>query len=430
MRQGDLGRPSDRAKVGKRGVGWRVSAVVAALAVAVTACSSSKHSTSSPTSSGSSPTSSSSSGSGGAPYTVQIIGDETGGGASALGIPGTNGVEAAFDNVNKTGGVNGHQIKFKVTDSMSTQQGGGAAAASATSAHPTVILVAGLSTSFEGALPILKQAQVPTVSITTLDSEYFPTQPWFFSDGTTQTQYAEMFLGQLKNLFGGSVAGKKIANEYIDAPSGVAVATAAANLAKANGAQIVQSISLPIGATTFASQAQNIVSSGAQAVLVSDTSPDAVIITNALKTAGYKGFVLASQGANDSATMAKIASPQYSAARVALEPVPGDSLSQIASSFGLSSTGAYFSQGWLIAYMAINALMKCTATCSPSDFESAANSLGSFNVPENVAFGPLMLDSNRHYALTAVQWYTWSTSGADVVKSGSPVDVTNGAPSS
>ena len=414
----------------KRGTRRRSLAVVAAAMLAVTACSSS-HSSSSPTTSGSSSATTGATGSGGgAPYTVQIIGDETGAGAAAEGIPGTQGIQAAFDSVNKNGGVNGHQIKFTVHDSMSTEQGGGAAAAAATSAKPTLVMVAGLSTSFEGALPILKQAQLPTVSITTLDSEYFPTQPWFFSDGTTQTQYSEMFLGQLKNLFGGSLAGKKIVNEYIASPSAQAVGTAAANLAKANGAQIVQTISFPIGATSFASQAQNIVSSGAQAVLLADSSPDAVIIMNALKTAGYTGYVLGSQGADDTATITKIANPQYSAVRVATVPEPGDSLSQIASSFGLSTTGAYFTQGWLVAYMAINALMKCTATCSTSDFEGAANSLGSFTVPQNVAFGPLMLGPDRHYALTAVQWYTWSPSQSAVVTSGSPVDITNGAPTS
>ena len=361
------------------------------------------------------------------PFTVAIVSDMTGASSGPLGIPGANGIQLALKQANDAGGVNGHMIEIKIHDTLSTADGGATAAQAAVAGKPTVIALPGVSSAVNGGLPTYSAAKIPAVAVPAFDNMVFPTTPWWFSIGTTTRQYAEMFLAQLKNQLGGTVKGKKIAAEYIAVPSGQAVSDATVALLKKEGAEVVGNYGLANGSSSFASQAQEIVSSGAVAVTVSDSATAAVIITKALQTAGFTGYILGSQGSNDANTLKTVNNEKFHVIRPVNEPTAGDQMSTDAAKYNLSAAGAYFGQGYAVGSFIVQVLKTCTDTCSPADFTKAAENLGTVNLPAGLAFGPFKVAADRHYMLTKVSWWNWDAA-TQKPKQVSTVDIPEGAP--
>jgi branched-chain amino acid transport system substrate-binding protein len=402
-----------------------LSAALVALSVAACSSSSSPSASSSSSSTGSSSAgSSSSSGS----YTVQIIGDESGAGAAANGVPATQGYETAFDAANATGGINGHKIKYAVQDSQSDAQGGSAAAEAAVAANPTAIVAGNLSSAFVPEVPVFDQANIPVYSIVGGDAWYFPPKPWLYSDSTTDYQYGTAMATQLERQLGGSLKGKRVAEVPLAIP-GIQedLTPASASIIKTMGGQVVTTQVLAVTATSFASQAQDIINAKAQGVVTCGISSNLVLIVQALETAGFKGPIVGCQGEDDSLTLQKLNDPQLSVLRLVNQQPAGGTMDQLAQKYGHSSNGAYFAQGFILGEVLIKALTACGYPCSSSQLESATNSLGEFTIAtDHVLFGPLDLTAQRRYALTAVQYFSWDASTGQAVASGPPVSVTAG----
>jgi branched-chain amino acid transport system substrate-binding protein len=135
----DNERPPTAARKGRRRRSVRLTALsAAALAAAVAGCSSS--------SAGASGSSASSSSSGGSAYTIHAIVSQTGS-ASFLGSEEAAALNALAKHVNATGGIDGHQLAFAISDNQSTA-----------------------STSVSLASPLISQAPVLLVgSVTSTD---------------------------------------------------------------------------------------------------------------------------------------------------------------------------------------------------------------------------------------------------------------------
>ena len=85
------------------------------------------------------------------------------------------------------------------------------------------------------------------------------------------------------------------------------------------------------------------------------------------------------------------------------------SLTAEAAKYKFSSDGSSYPQGYALGHFLVNALTKCKDPCAPADFEAAADSLGSFDLPNGVALGSLRVSSSRHYLLTKVGWFTYDS---------------------
>jgi branched-chain amino acid transport system substrate-binding protein len=153
----DNGRPPAAARQGGRRRPARLTALsAAALAAVVAGCSSS-----SAGASGSSASSSSSGGSAsGSTYTIHAIVSQTGS-ASFLGSEEAAALNALAKHVNATGGIDGHQLAFAISDNQST------AATSVSLASPLVgqapVLLVGSVTSTDKPVDDLTASSGPVI---------------------------------------------------------------------------------------------------------------------------------------------------------------------------------------------------------------------------------------------------------------------------
>jgi branched-chain amino acid transport system substrate-binding protein len=94
-------------------------------------------------------------------FTVGLMTDVTGFGASTYATT-VKGLQIVFDTINNAGGVNGQQLKFVTADDVSTAAGALAAAQKLVEQDHVPIVVAITSVSF-GAITFLKQKGIPTI---------------------------------------------------------------------------------------------------------------------------------------------------------------------------------------------------------------------------------------------------------------------------
>src|SRR6185437_8777698 len=94
-------------------------------------------------------------------------------------------IQAVFNEVNSTGGVNGHKITFKVLDDQSSTTVAPANARKAVADNPVAILDVTGSATLAAKMPIFTSAKIPVLSNFALQLGFFP---WLYSDGPTPAQ--------------------------------------------------------------------------------------------------------------------------------------------------------------------------------------------------------------------------------------------------
>lgn len=403
-RTGALGRTSSRA----------LTLGMVAVALAAAGCGSSSKS--------SGPTGATSGNQSKTPYKVVQLASATGL-ANSTGVPGQNGTIAAVDAINAAGGVNGHKIELVNLDSQSTAAGAGAAVNQAVGDHPIAIISNDSSTDEAAEDAVLGPAQIPVVASASDDADL--TKPWYFTTGVSPSQLGAEVVGTLKNALGGSLQGKRVAIEAIQATSVDSDIPILEGIVKNGGGSITTVQRSPFGAASFASGAANIVATHPDGVITLEDSPDEVVVTKALATAGFSGPMVGGSAASDSQTMKTIALPDYVAVREGYEPAPGDTMYTTATKYGVSPNGSYFNKGWAAAYMVAQALSSCGDSCTTSSVSSALAQETNYTVPGSALFGPISASSTRHNVLTTGQPYVWDSGKGQAVISGAPVDYTS-----
>jgi branched-chain amino acid transport system substrate-binding protein len=143
-----------------------VVAVVAAAALSITACSSSKNNNSTGTgttggTTGSASGSASGGGGNGSPIKVGVVADLTGVASSTFSTS-EKGIKAYADGVNAQGGVNGHKIEYVMADTTSTPAGALSAAQKLVQQDKVFAIISD-SASFFGAEAYLLKQKVPVL---------------------------------------------------------------------------------------------------------------------------------------------------------------------------------------------------------------------------------------------------------------------------
>lgn len=410
--------------IGRRIAVRRLTVGLVALALVGAACSSSKKSTAS----SSPPTTATSTGSSsGSPFNVAIVADMTGAAAQIEGQSAANGAETALDSINAANGAGGHQIKFEVEDAQSSATGAVSAFQQAASAHPNAIIVATETSETAAMIATMKTVGVPVVGASAIDTLYFPPLPWFYGLTSSDGQLYQYYIQEAKQLSGGSLAGKRIAVEGLSSSGVDLLFNQIQTLLKAAGATIVNTERAPLPLLSYASQAQNTVAAKPDIVITIDAGVNTVVIVKALRTAGFTGPVLGAEGASDNTTFSTLKDPTYYADRIANTPAAGDTMATAAQKYGFATAGSYFGIGWSDAYIISATLARCGSPCSTSSFESSIQALGSYTVPGDALFGPVVFNADRHYGRTQDQFFSWNSAQSQATPAGQPVDVTNGA---
>ena len=409
-------RPSLRSPRGAIVVG------VAITLASVTGCSSSSKSNSA----GNGSSGATGGGSGQGTINVALVNDITGGEKSTLG-PAEAGMKAAVAEINATRGVNGRKMKIVGDfDSQSSTQGGQSATQQAIGTKPNAVLFGSSGVVLQAGLPALRQNNIFTLSDNAPGSAVVPpTQyPFLYGDSFTGDQGAAALWNEVAALDNGQAA--KVAIIGLSDPAVDSVIDGLKKHAAAYNSSIVDVERTSLTQTSFTSQATNIASKGVDYIIILDSTPNTVLSTTALKTAGFKGKYVGTYGAADDTTLKKINNPDYVAYRPS-HTEPDSEFVKAAIKYGASSTDTaspFFAPGYALVYAVKTAYEKCGSDCSIAGIQKVLEST-SVEVPHDAVFGPLKFTAQSHGGLTSVQYYKYDPSSQSVVTTGSPIDLTD-----
>jgi ABC-type branched-subunit amino acid transport system substrate-binding protein len=372
-----------------------MSGLVALAVLTTVACSSGSSSSSShagATQSGSATTALAAAKSG-PPISIALI-DELSGIPAFVSIG--QGVQAGFKTavatINAAGGVNGRALNVNTYDAQTTPGGAQQAIRQAIADKNEVIGAYMVGADAVASLAVLKAAAVPLVWTSSLLTG---APDYMFSVFPTDTRFGDLLAEAVKGRLGGSLTGKTVVFE------GAAPSSSIDNVAKAfqqdvesQGGKVVSTIRDPSTVASWASQAANVVSSGAQAVASETGDASEVVIAKALGIAGFKGPIISSSAANADATFAAIDSPNFFALRDTVIPQPGTPLFKATQAAGVSTDLAlsqpnFFGRGYAAGWVIERALAKCSVPCSATAFSVSTRALGKLDIPMNPFVGQL-----------------------------------------
>lgn len=355
----------------------------------------------------------------GKPFNVTLLASITGAQASEY-VGCIAGVRATIDDINSKGGANGHKIALNVLDNQSSTTITPAVAQKAISGKPTAIIECTGTSFFALDEPYYETAKIPVFE-SAQQSSFFP---WLYSNQPTQSQ-AIATVGTMMTAVVGAkkLRGLKVALVGSDTPGVVAEEPGIAKVLSKLGAKLVTSQLNPLGSPSFSSGAANVVSSGADAVMLEDTPADGVVEAKALLAGGFKGPIVSNFGATSVTTLQTIDSPQFYSQLLFKIPTSSDLAAKVAKKFGFGAdtSAANFGQGWGLAWAMDAGLAACGYPCSSSKLEAAENGLGTITIPGSLDFAPYVVAKKDHTLIDHYGVVKWSNAKKAMVQFGNPV---------
>ena len=132
------------------------------------------------------------SGSGGADYSVSLIGDLSGPYGTYVG-PGVAGFQTAIKAINDAGGVNGKQIKLNdPLDAQSTTNAAQVAVRQAVGQKPTALFMSTASTEVIAVSSVLGSAKTTSLIVPNDDAQAVPPKDYYYSATLSSTPTCRM----------------------------------------------------------------------------------------------------------------------------------------------------------------------------------------------------------------------------------------------
>jgi branched-chain amino acid transport system substrate-binding protein len=357
-------------------------------------------------------------------YNVIFISDLSGPFAP-VAAPGAAGAEAAFDNINATGGINGKKIHVQVIDSQSTASGALAAAQKAVSEKPLAILMSSGSAGAAAITSLMQSAKVPFITGDLNDSSVYPAEPYLYQPSLTAKQDAEAMTEFVKQKLHGSVSGKTIDVAAINSPYVETLITDARKILTAEGAKMgaTESYNLPLA--SFATQAETISLDKPAAVLVLGSTDDSVVVSKALTAAGVNALQVGIPSGAAQATIQETDSANYYA--LTPDPYPNQlpKFLSIAAKYGKKtqvSESIFSMADWVAAYAVADALQHCGTSCTAAGLNSALEHISNYTVPDDVSYGTVTFSATSHAAVDVVRFHSYDPATHQWTESG-PITV-------
>lgn len=315
------------------------------------------------------------------PYVIGYN-DDLSGPISFAGLTNLAGVETYIDYVNDQGGVNGHPIELVKLD---TRADGATSVANYKQLVEDngAILVLGNSASsaYAATGPLGEQYEVPMMGFGNADDFFTTYYPWLFKNGLVGTQQAEL-LAQTVEEVRDSVDGLKVGILASDTASGPVHIEAVTEIAGEHDWEIVETQLVAIGATDCTAQAAKLAASGADIIMSNVTSVgEDIICFQQLEQRGFEGQVFNTVSSATENTYATLKSPNWIGLRNFNwwedDSVPGIAdMASRAEEFGTADQlGAYSTDGYISAMLAVAALQECGDECTGTSVRDALDAL-------------------------------------------------------
>lgn len=357
-------------------------------------------------------------------YRIGLVLDQTGV-SSQIANPTAAGIKAYLEKVNNDGGVNGQKIEItKQSDSRSIAAGAQTAFQEVMQTEPVAILGSVNSLGIAAAVPVVSNAGVPVMIGSAPDTLLEPPEPWLFTQVMPASGMVSVSLDYLEDKLGG-LQGKRLAVSAAASAYGDGYVKAFEDQAKERGFTSVAVDRPPLTMTTFATNAAKIVSSDADALLLLSVPAQTPLIVKDLVAAGFEAPVVGYESASEPAIIADVATDQYVTFRGAPVPKDGSELKKAAeeAGFGDQANSLWFSYGWNQAAILVQALDSCGDECSSGDLLKELENVKEFTPPAESSYGAVTYSSDKHFAATTVQFYSWDSAAKTEVQVGDPVAV-------
>ena len=174
----------------------------------------------------------------GEPYFIGAIVSESGPGSS-LGRPEADSIQMAVDEINKAGGVSGHQLQVQIIDDESQPTTAVNAVQQLIDKHPIAIIGSSLTQTSLAMIPKTQPASIPLISLASSAQVIEPVaeRKWVFKMPITDTQVATAMQAYMKKqketklafIYRDDDYGKTGLQHFKDAPDGKSFEIASAD---------------------------------------------------------------------------------------------------------------------------------------------------------------------------------------------------------
>jgi branched-chain amino acid transport system substrate-binding protein len=218
---------------------------------------------------------------GAAPIELAMISPLTGP-LSFVGQDNRAGVEAAMNEINRAGGVNGRRISLTIFDDASNpSQGVVHMQRIAADSKYLGVIGSGFSSVGLAVAPIVAATRIPYISMASSAAQVTPAKPYYFMTTATSRLFAYSMAEQLRK------AGiRRIALMNDNGGFGQEGRRNVNELARRFGFEIVEEITFPLTSTTFTAELTRVKNSNAQALWLWNATTLAVTITKEAKQLG------------------------------------------------------------------------------------------------------------------------------------------------
>jgi branched-chain amino acid transport system substrate-binding protein len=390
---------------------WGMVSLSAAVMLAIAACSSSSSSASSSASSSTSAATSS------APYNVGFTSGLTGQfGAVGQGV--RNGAEAYFNQVNASGGVNGHKIKLTaLDDALDPNRGVANMIQLVTQDHAIAVIGFHDSVVADAVAPYAAQYKVPMLVATVDSSLVQPVKPYVYAITTQTADYAGAQVAEAKNLMAKHSGTVRVGIITTSDSTALQEWSNDVNaMSKSLGWDVVASEISPQDAINAAPALEKIIAAKPNILIMAlGTDPFLISAMKQIQQAGAT-FPVVEYDAPAWTTLQSIGSHQlyYVSAIAYATSSATPQFVQDAAAAKVNPNAIYVSRGYLQAMVVTEALKMCGWPCSGSQLQAALDKVDVST--GGLIAGGIQYSASDHQAVHKMAGFQWYSGATEPVK--------------
>jgi branched-chain amino acid transport system substrate-binding protein len=392
------------------GVGFSV------VALALAACSTSNSSGSSSGSSGSSSSSSGASSSEGS-YDIGFTSGLTGQfGAVGQGV--RDGAESYFDVVNKSGGINGHLIKFTaLDDALDPNRGVANMIQLVTQDHVVGVIGFHDSVVADAVAPYAAKYKVPMIAATVDSTLVQPAQPYVYAVTVQTADYAAPQVEMAQQLMKNHKGPVRVAIITVsDSAGNQQWENGVTALVKSKGWDVVEDLITPQDAINAAPDVAKVIAAKPDVFIMAlGTDPFLISAVKQIEQAGATFPIINYDFASWNALQSLQSKQLYDVAAIAYGTAAATpEFVTDTTAAGFSPNSIYVNKGFLEAMAITTALKACGYPCSGSQLEAQLNKL---SVSTNgMIQGGMAYTATDHQSVTYMAGFQWLPGASAPVK--------------
>jgi branched-chain amino acid transport system substrate-binding protein len=224
---------------------------------------------------------------------------ELSGALSFYGQSIADGVKAYVEQVNASGGINGHQIELTSLDDAGDQSRAAANATQlATVNNVNAIFGHTLSANCAAAQPIAERNKIPMACLSIASAS-----PWLYALGPDNTRAADALFASGKKISG--KANPKAAFVYLNTLTDIALSKSVAAKASGAGVTVATSQQLDLTKPDVSAQVAEVVRSAPDVVFISTTGPSMLNVLKGVRAGGVTAPFIWVDGTSNLASLAQ-----------------------------------------------------------------------------------------------------------------------------